>query len=175
LLNERIFVALGGNQGPVLDTLRGAVSAIAAWRSTAVIASSPLYRSQPVDADGGDFINGVIELRSDLSPQDLLDALLSEERRWGRERQQPRPAINPAAVVRHAARPLDLDLLAYGDRQIKTPSLTLPHARMHLRAFVLKPLADLAPDFALINGLTAAEALAQLADRDDVQPWQDTP
>jgi 2-amino-4-hydroxy-6-hydroxymethyldihydropteridine diphosphokinase len=150
---ERIFVGLGANLGDAVASIRAAVAALGGLPQTALVAASHLYRSAPVDADGPDYVNAVAELRSALEPEALLVQLHDIERRFGRER-----------PYRHAPRTLDLDLLSYGERRVLSASLTLPHPRMHLRAFVLAPLADLAPAWRLADGRTAAQALAASTD-----------
>jgi 2-amino-4-hydroxy-6-hydroxymethyldihydropteridine diphosphokinase len=117
-----------------------------------LVASSALYRSAPVDAQGPDFVNAVAELRSTLAPAALLAAMQAIERRHGRRR-----------PYRNAPRTLDLDLLLYGERCVAQPGLELPHPRMHLRAFVLAPLAELAPEVAVGRRGRAAALLAALA------------
>lgn len=167
--HERIFVAMGGNLGDVVATMQRAVQAIHAWPSTAVVATSSLYRTRPVDAEGDDFVNAVIELRSDLAPEALLDALLTLEATLGRQRLGSSEASqSPAPGKRlHAARTIDLDLLAYGHQRMQRPRLTLPHPRLHQRAFVLKPWADIAPAWRLADGRRVDDALAALPDADD--------
>jgi 2-amino-4-hydroxy-6-hydroxymethyldihydropteridine diphosphokinase len=135
---ERIFVGLGSNLGDAVATVRAAFDALAALPGSTLVARSSLWCSAPVDADGPPYVNAVAELRSTLAPDELLRALQSIEQRFGRER-----------PYRHAPRTLDLDLLRYGERCIATPSLTLPHPRLHQRAFVLAPLAELAPELEL--------------------------
>jgi 2-amino-4-hydroxy-6-hydroxymethyldihydropteridine diphosphokinase len=103
---------------------------------TRVRRCSSLYRTAPVgEPDQPDFINAVVQIETALDPLEVLDALLAIERRHGRVRSR-----------RNAPRTLDLDLLLYDDRTIDTPGLQLPHPRMHERAFVLLPLAEIAPD-----------------------------
>ena len=148
---ERIFVGLGANLGDAAATLREALIPLSGLPHTTLVAASSFYRSAPVDADGPDFINAVAELRSALEPAELLAQLQAIERRFLRER-----------PYRHAPRTLDLDLLFYGQRVCATQALTLPHPRLHLRAFVLAPLAELAPDWRLAEGRSAAELLAAL-------------
>lgn len=132
---ERVFVGLGANLGDPRATLARALEALARLPQTRLVAASPLYRSAPVDARGPDFLNAVAELSTTLGPRDLLLALQSIEQTQGRER-----------PYRHAPRTLDLDLLLYGQRVVDEPGLTVPHPRLHQRAFVLRPLADLAPE-----------------------------
>jgi 2-amino-4-hydroxy-6-hydroxymethyldihydropteridine diphosphokinase len=111
-------------------------------------AVSSLYRTAPIDASGDDYINAVARLSTGLAPQQLLEALFAIEQAHGRER-----------PYRNAPRTLDLDLLLYGDQQIATTTLTVPHPRMHQRAFVLMPLLELAPD-AWLPGLGRAADFA---------------
>jgi 2-amino-4-hydroxy-6-hydroxymethyldihydropteridine diphosphokinase len=119
---------------------------------TGLVASSSFYRSAPVDAVGPDFINAVVALNTGLSADQLLAALQAIELGHGRDR-------SPNAL-RNAARTLDLDLLLFGDSVIDTPHLTLPHPRMHCRAFVLLPLLEIDPDL-------TAPGLGRLSNRLD--------
>lgn len=151
---ERVFVGLGANLGDAAQTLREALVQLGRLLQTECVAASSLYRSAPVDAAGPDYINAVAELRTQLAPHDLLAQLQALERRYGRER-----------PYRHAPRTLDLDLLLYGERRVASPALTLPHPRLHLRAFVLAPLAELAPRLACADGRSVAQALATVADQ----------
>ncbi len=160
---ERVFVALGGNQGDVPQAMRDALRAMSALPNTTIVGTSALYRSKPVQAKGDNFFNAVAELRSDLAPETLLAHMLRIERDLGRRR--------PAQTsVLHAARPIDLDLLMVGDVHHQSPTLTLPHPRMHERAFVLAPLADLAPQLVLAQaqGQTVVDALHALDQRSSV-------
>jgi 2-amino-4-hydroxy-6-hydroxymethyldihydropteridine diphosphokinase len=102
---------------------------------TTLLNHSSLYRSAPVDASGPDFINAVAEIATSLSPQALLAALQTLEQDAGRQR-----------PYRNAPRTLDLDILLYDDVTLDTPTLVIPHPRMLIRAFVLLPLAEIAPE-----------------------------
>jgi len=128
------YVAIGANLGDARAAVLQAMDALDALPHTRVSARSALYRSAPVDAAGPDFINAVVALDTALGPEDLLAALQRLEQAAGRER-----------PYRHAPRTLDLDLLCHGDTVMNTPGLTLPHPRMGERAFVLRPLAEIAP------------------------------
>ncbi len=130
----RAWVGLGANLGDPRATLAAAFEALAALPQTTLAARSSCWRSAPVDAAGPDFVNAVAALDTRLGPTALLDALQALEAAHGRTR-----------PYRHAPRTLDLDLLLHGDTVMQTPRLTLPHPRLHLRAFVLEPLAELAP------------------------------
>ncbi|MCF8206792.1 MAG: 2-amino-4-hydroxy-6-hydroxymethyldihydropteridine diphosphokinase [Methylotenera sp.] len=137
-MSSRAFIGLGANLGADLGaTLTQAALQLAALPQTQVGALSSLWRSAPVDADGPDFVNAVAALDTELAPMDLLAALQAIELAHGRER-----------PYRHAPRTLDLDLLLYGDVVLDTPRLTLPHPRLGERAFVLRPLMEIAPELA---------------------------
>ena len=138
IAGERVFVGLGANLGDAVATVQAAFDALGLLPQTNCVARSSLYRSAPVDAQGSDYINAVAQLRTGLSPLALLDALQAIEDRFGRER-----------PYRNAPRTLDLDVLLYGQQRIVSPRLTVPHPRLHERAFVLVPLAEIAPDLAL--------------------------
>ena len=111
------------------------MDAIATIERTVVTARSSLYRSEPVDATGPDYVNAVVAVRTGLTAEALLEELQLLEEQAGRERPFP-----------NAPRTLDLDLLLHGNSIKDGPKLTLPHPRMRERAFVLKPLAEIAPD-----------------------------
>lgn len=131
----RAYVGLGANLGDPRAALEAAFDALAALPRSRLVARSACYRSRPIDASGPDFLNAVAALDTELPAPDLLAALHAIEAAAGRER----PYLN-------APRTLDLDLLLYGHRCADAPTLTLPHPRLHLRAFVLAPLLELAPD-----------------------------
>jgi 2-amino-4-hydroxy-6-hydroxymethyldihydropteridine diphosphokinase len=140
------YVGLGANLGNAPAALEWALQALDALPSTQTVARSGLYRTAPVDATGPDFINAVAALRTALSAPELLAALHRIEDAAGRER-----------PWRNAPRTLDLDLLLYGSGRIDSPRLTVPHPRMHERAFVLVPLEEMAP------GTVDSRALAAVA------------
>jgi len=152
------FVGLGANLENPLQQVRRAISELGAIEHTRMLAASSLYRSVPVGyADQPDFINAVAKLQTGLAPHELLDALHVIENRHGRRRS-----------VRNAPRTLDLDLLLYGTRVVHEGGLTLPHPRMHERAFVLMPLAEIAPDAPLPGKAPLSQLLAQV-DRSGVE------
>ena len=147
------FIALGSNLAGDLDCPAGQVirgfQSIEKIAKTKLIKKSSLYQSAPVGyANQADFINAVIEISTQLAPEDLLDALLQIETEAGRER----PFAN-------APRELDLDLLLYDDVIMNTAKLTLPHPRMFERGFVLLPLAEISPNLASASG----ESIVKLA------------
>src|SRR5688572_17582091 len=133
-------IALGANIGDPRSALGTAVAALAGLPGTRIVAVSPTYRTAPVDATGPDYFNAVALVSTTLMPLDLLAQLQQIEQGHGRERS-----------TRNAPRTLDLDLLLYGDQRIALPTLSVPHPRMHERAFVLRPLLDVLPE-AVIPG-----------------------
>lgn len=133
----RAFVGLGGNQGDVETTLVEALWAVDALPQTTIQRQSAFYRTPAWGkTDQPAFLNAVVELRTRMPAKVLLEALLAIEERFGRVRSE---------AERWGPRVLDLDLLTYGDEVIDEPGLTLPHPRLHERAFVLVPLAEIAP------------------------------
>jgi len=152
------FVGLGANLEDPVQQVSQAVTELDGIDRTRLLAASSLYRSEPVGyADQPHFINAVAKLQTRLSPHELLDALHVIENRHGRRRS-----------VRNAPRTLDLDLLIYGVLVLQEEGLTLPHPRMHERAFVLMPLAELAPDASVPGRGPIAQLLAQV-DRSGVE------
>ena len=148
------YIGLGANLGDPGAALREALEALAALPDTSLRATSSFYRTAPIDAIGPDFLNAVIHLDTHLAPHVLLTALQRIEQVHGRER-----------PYRNAPRTLDLDLLLYGDQVIDTPTLTVPHPRLHERAFVLLPLAEIAPRLNVPGHGCVADLLAPLADQ----------
>lgn len=143
---NRAYIALGANLGDPTATVTAAFEALRGLPRSRRSARSSLYRSAPVGLrNQPDFINAVARVDTDLTPIALLDALFSIEARFGRRRD-----------FRNSPRTLDLDLLLYDDRVWNDAFLTLPHPRMHERAFVLLPLLELDPDCE-IPGLGRAE------------------
>lgn len=136
VMGVRAFVALGANLVDPQAQVRAAAAALNDLPGCRLVMLSSLYRTAPVGVTGEqpDYINAVAAVDTTLPPEELLQALLALEQRFGRERH-----------THLAPRTLDLDLLLYGDTVLDTPSLQLPHPRLHLRAFVLVPLAELAP------------------------------
>jgi 2-amino-4-hydroxy-6-hydroxymethyldihydropteridine diphosphokinase len=153
-MSERACIGLGANLGDARAALDQAQRQLAALPHTRLVAASHLYRSAPLQASGPDFLNAVVVLETALAPDALLDALQRIEAAHGRER-----------PYRNAPRTLDLDLLLYGERRIETPVLTVPHPRLHRRAFALVPLVEVLPQ-AVIPGIgPAADRLPEVADQ----------
>ena len=151
------FIGIGSNSGEPLNQIRSGVNSLDRIDGIDVIARSSLWSNPPV---GGppqpDFVNSVIAVRTTMEPQELLECMLRVELEHGRDRQNSPP---------NGPRTLDLDLLVHGSRIIEGPSLTLPHPRMHQRAFVLVPLEEIAPD--LVNprtGLSVQSHIREIRD-----------
>ena len=144
----KAYIGLGANIGDPEAQVRSGIKALGAIRDTRLVAVSSLYRSAPLGyANQPDFVNAVAEIDTGLGAKPLLEEMLAIELRFGRAR-----------TFLNAPRTLDLDLLLYGNQAIAEPGLTVPHPRMHERAFVLAPLAEIAPD-AVVPGKGAAAAL----------------
>jgi 2-amino-4-hydroxy-6-hydroxymethyldihydropteridine diphosphokinase len=163
--SKLVFIALGSNLGNSRELIHQAISRLQEFSDEPVLESS-LWESTPVDCPPGSplFVNSVIGLipRADETPESLLFKLQELEKVFGR---QPKKILNEP-------RPLDLDLIAFGTEIRATPQLTLPHPRAHLRQFVLRPLAEIAPDLILpgqmktvaelLSGLTSSETVRKL-------------
>lgn len=133
------FIGLGSNLGDPHSQLQRAFVDLDGLPGTRLTAWSSLYRSAPLGClDQPDFVNAVAKIATSLSPQALLQALLQIEHQHGRQR-----------TFRNAPRTLDLDVLLYDDMQLQEQGLTIPHPQMHLRAFVLQPLLEIAPDIGI--------------------------
>jgi 2-amino-4-hydroxy-6-hydroxymethyldihydropteridine diphosphokinase len=140
------YLGIGANLGDPAQAVRGALQRIGELPDTALVRHSSLYRSAPVDSAGPDYINAVAQIQTRLSAPELLSHLQAIERAAGRER-----------PYRNAPRTLDLDLLLFGSARIDSAALQVPHPRMQQRAFVLLPLAEIAPE------CVAPELLAAVA------------
>jgi 2-amino-4-hydroxy-6-hydroxymethyldihydropteridine diphosphokinase len=146
------YIGIGGNLGDARANVVDALARLDAQPGCRLVSSSSLWRTAPIDSSGDDYINAVALLDTDLDAHTLLAALHAIETAHGRER----PYLN-------APRTLDLDLLLYGDERIDTPALTVPHPRMHERAFVLAPLLEVAPDAVIPGRGRAADFLPDVA------------
>lgn len=138
------YIGLGANLGDPKAAVMAAMDVLAAQGGISVTKRSSLYGSAPVDAGGNDYVNAVVQIKTSLAPHGVLAALQSIEQGAGRERS-----------YRNAPRTLDLDLLLYGQQVLNDETLLVPHPRMWQRAFVLRPLAELAPEL-----VTAAQLQA---------------
>ncbi|MES2414940.1 MAG: 2-amino-4-hydroxy-6-hydroxymethyldihydropteridine diphosphokinase [Pseudomonadota bacterium] len=149
----KAHIGLGANLGNAADAFRAALAAINTLPETAVRAVSSLYQTAPLEIEDGDagddYLNAVAEVETTLTAPELLSHLLRLELQAGRER-----------PYRHAPRTLDLDLLMYGSAQMASQQLMLPHPRMMQRAFVLVPLAEIAPGLVSAAQLQAVSGQA---------------
>jgi 2-amino-4-hydroxy-6-hydroxymethyldihydropteridine diphosphokinase len=149
------FIGLGSNLEDPRSQLQRAFAELDGLPETRLVAHSSLYHSAPLGyPDQPEFVNAVAKVATALTPQALLQALLQIEHEHGRER-----------TFRNAPRTLDLDVLLYDDTQLHEHGLTLPHPQMHLRAFVLQPLLEIAPDAAISGVGPARQALQNCSDQ----------
>ena len=149
-----VFIGLGANLGDARATLRAALKELAALPESTLRQSSSVYRSTPIESSGPDYLNAVALLETRLAPLALLIELQRIESAHGRER-----------PYHNAPRTLDLDLLLYGEQRIDSATLTVPHPRLHERAFVVRPLAEIAPDAQVPGFGCARDLLLRVADQ----------
>jgi len=148
---ERVFIALGSNLGDRAGWLHKAREKLGESTAVKIVRVSAIYETAPIGKiDQPAFLNQVIEIRSQLSPENLLARLLQIERELGRERNE-----------RWGPRNIDLDLLAYGEHQRQTAPLKLPHPELQHRRFVLAPWAEIAPEFEVLGLNATVKALLQ--------------
>lgn len=146
------FVGIGSNLGDREAHLRAALDRLAAEEGVEVVAVSQLRETEPVGpVEQGPFLNGAVQVTTDLLPRELLARLLDVEQRLGRVRGE-----------RFGPRTIDLDLLVYGDEIVDEPGLALPHPRLHERRFALEPLAELAPGLVVPGRGPVSALLAEL-------------
>ena len=158
----RACVGLGGNMGDVPAALRAALAALDALPGSRLLRASRFYRTPAWGVEAQpDFINAAAVVDTTLAPRALLAALLDIERAHGRERADDGSRWGP--------RTLDLDLLLYGGEVIDAPGLVVPHPQLHVRAFVLVPLAEIAPD-AEVPGRGRVDALLEAVDTGGIVP-----
>jgi 2-amino-4-hydroxy-6-hydroxymethyldihydropteridine diphosphokinase len=152
----RAVIGLGANLGDPVAQLRAAIAAIGRLAETRVVATSSFYRTAPVGyAAQPDFVNAAVSIETTLAPRALLDGLKSIELAAGRAR-----------TFKDAPRTLDLDILQFDDLVRHEAGLTIPHPRMHERAFALAPLVEIEPDAVIPGRGRAADLLAQCAGQD---------
>jgi 2-amino-4-hydroxy-6-hydroxymethyldihydropteridine diphosphokinase len=132
----KVFIGVGSNLGDRAGYFEFAHKELLDVAGLTDLRCSPVYETEPLEVEGGGFLNAVWSFKVDLSPGDLLKKIQEIEAQAGRRREKP-----------HQARTLDLDILFYGDQVIRKPGITVPHPRIHGRAFVLVPLCDLEPEF----------------------------
>ena len=150
-----VYSGIGSNLGQPLEQVRRARDALAGLPGTRLIGVSPFYRNPAIGpGEQPEYVNAVAAIETRLGPHALLAALQAIETRQGRTR----------GAIRWQARTVDLDLLVYGDRAISDQRLTVPHPHIHERAFVLKPLLDIAPDLDVPGLGSVASLLARVAD-----------
>lgn len=154
-----VYLGLGSNIGDRTQHLVDACKALRQHSAITVQAISSLYHTAPVGVTAQDwFLNAVLCVHTTLSPSALLCVTQTTERRLGR-----------VTTFRWGPRVIDIDILLYDTLQVHTPSLTIPHAALHERRFVLVPLAELAPEYQLPGGTRVCNLLSALPDANDVQ------
>ena len=160
---ESVFIGFGSNLGNRVDFCDRAVTLLSLLPNSQLLAVSSLYETEPVADAGapgeGWFLNGVVQIETDLTPQSLLVVCREIERSLGRDPEH-----------RSGPRTLDLDILLYGSRVIQEQELAVPHPRLHLRRFVLEPMIEIEPT--LVHPLlkqTVSQLLAQLTDKHQVR------
>lgn len=157
---SQALIALGSNLGDSYTILESALEALNKTSGIRVEARSHWYKTKPIGPPQPDYLNGCALLQITLTPHSLLAALLAIETEFGRERRE-----------RWGARTLDLDLLLFDDVILQTPDLQIPHPRMNERAFVLVPLAEIAPDWVEPRSQRSILELACAIDASDVQKF----
>jgi 2-amino-4-hydroxy-6-hydroxymethyldihydropteridine diphosphokinase len=157
------YLGLGSNVGDRRANLQAAADALPA-QGVRVLASSSVYETEPVGEvlDQREFFNACLRIETALGPEALLDACKAVELERGRT------LAGEPGYVRHGPRPIDVDVLLLGDREHRSPRLTLPHAEVTARRFVLVPLLELAPDLVVPGAGRAAGALSALGEAEDV-------
>jgi len=154
------FLALGSNVGDRLANLQEAVDLLGGVGDIEVVRSSRVYETEPVGPAQPEYLNAALEVRTSLAPGELLAACLNVEDAIGRVR-----------LERWGPRNIDVDVLTYGDQDVDEPDLTIPHPRMHERAFVLVPLLELTADPHLPGGRRVADLRLGTAVMTDVRPF----
>lgn len=164
-MKRTAYIGLGANQGELLESLNSAIESLRSIERSELKAVSLFYMTAPIDAPGPDYLNAVAALETSLEPYGLLLHLLDIELMLGRKRR---------GLKKNAPRNVDLDLLLVDSLMIQSTPLTLPHPRLHQRAFVLKPLIDIAPDI-VIPGLGRAQDLLERVADQRVELFDATP
>ena len=154
---EQAYIAIGSNLGDSFAALSEAVRMLDSVEGVRVTAVSPVYRTKPVGyTDQPDFLNGAVRVETRLLPEELLDVTQKIENDLGRVR-----------TFRNGPRTIDLDILLYGRRKVDSDRLTIPHARMFERAFVLVPLADIIEGYG-VTGKMIRDKAEGCSDKDDI-------
>jgi len=168
-VDQTAYIGVGANEGDRVSQCRRGISEVSRLPKVRITRVSSLYETEPVgtNKDSPWFVNAVIEVSTSHDPKTLLNKLLEIEQKFGRVRKE--------GGGRYQPRPLDLDLLLYGQEKIQTEDLIVPHPLMHQRRFVLAPLNEISPDALhpelnksaeqLLQELTAHQAVQELGDQ----------
>ncbi len=166
--DHAVFISVGSNLGGKLDNCLSGIAALTESGESVLLGASRFFRTSPVDyADQDWFVNAAVKIRTTMAPLALLDKLVTIQQQMGRK----------ADAIRFGPRVLDLDILLYDDWIVRMPRLTIPHPRMHKRAFVLQPICDINPSIIHPKlGQTVADLLSHLDDEDQrVIPLENQP
>jgi 2-amino-4-hydroxy-6-hydroxymethyldihydropteridine diphosphokinase len=166
--DHTVFISVGSNLGGKLENCLKGIAALTESGKSKLLETSRFFRTSPVDYAHQDwFVNAAVKIATALEPLDLLDELVAIQQRMGRK----------SDAIRFGPRVLDLDILIFEDRVIRTPRLEIPHPRMHKRAFVLQPICDIDPSIIHpVLGQTVVDLLGRLnADDQRVIPLDDQP
>lgn len=157
---EVVYLGLGSNMGDREATLQAAIGRLAAAPGVRVLRRSSLYESEPVGVTGQPwFLNAVLEIETSLDPESLLRHVKAIEAELGRR-----------AGPRWGPRPIDIDILLYGQQTVSSPELHIPHKEMWHRLFVLVPLAELSPELVTPDGTPVKERVVELRGAQEVRP-----
>lgn len=160
----QVFIALGSNLNQPLAQVESAINSLKQLPQTHLVNCSPFYRTKPLGPqDQSDYLNAVVELNTQLLPEQLLNATQAIELHQGRIRK----------AHRWGPRTLDLDILLYGNQTVSTPRLTIPHYDMHNRGFMLYPLADIAPNLLFPDG-TLLSDLIKRVEKQELVLWSES-
>jgi 2-amino-4-hydroxy-6-hydroxymethyldihydropteridine diphosphokinase len=166
---EIVYVSVGANLGDREATFAAVIRSIEVESEILLLSASPVFETDPIGPEGqGAYLNAALRLRSWLSPTDLLSTLQRIERSLGRDRS--------GSAERWGPRTVDLDILFYGERCIEMPELIVPHPRAHERAFVMRPMAELAPQLLHPRlGITIGEIVRARPGTESVRHWPRPP
>jgi len=166
--DHAVFISVGSNLGDKLDNCLNGIAALTGSGKSSLLGASRFFRTSPVDfTDQAWFVNAAVKITTTMAPLALLEELVAIQQQLGRK----------ADMVRYGPRVLDLDILLYDDRIVRTSRLTIPHPRMHKRAFVLQPICDINPSIIHpVLGQTVAVLLSHLGEKDQrVIPLENQP